>query len=80
MFDFWSDPAALGSCPSPTRSAISYHLTLTIDGQPTMHGWWEDRAVADRKFLSWIGDYGSTASARITLTDQPSGQKLATWP
>ncbi|MFF3691003.1 hypothetical protein [Streptomyces sp. NPDC002187] len=62
--------------PGPQR----YHLTLTIDGRPTMHGWWADHAVADRKFLSWIGDYGSTAGARITLTGQTDGREPATWP
>jgi hypothetical protein len=57
-----------------------YHLILAIDGRPTMHGWWTSRNTADRKYLSWIGDYGSTAGARITLTDETDGQELAAWP
>lgn len=62
--------------PDPQR----YHLLLAIDGRPTMHGWWGNRATADRKFSSWIGDYGSTDGARITLTDETDGQQLAAWP
>lgn len=57
-----------------------YHLTLTIDGRPTMHGWWGKRETADRKFLSWIGDYGNTDRARIVLTDQADGRELTAWP
>jgi hypothetical protein len=61
--------------PDPQR----YHLLLTIHGRPTMHGWWGSQATADRKFRSWIGDYGSTAGARITLTDEHDGRQLAAW-
>jgi hypothetical protein len=62
--------------PDPQR----YHLILAIDGRPTMHGWWQSRDTADRKYLSWIGDYGSTDGARITLTDEHDGRQLAAWP
>lgn len=62
--------------PDPPR----YHLALTIDGRPTMHGWWQDRTTADRKFRSWIGERGSMPGARITLTDQTTGRELAAWP
>jgi hypothetical protein len=62
--------------PDPQR----YHLVLAIDGRPTMHGWWTSRDTADRKYLSWIGDYGSTDGTRITLTDETDGQQLAAWP
>ena len=64
----------------PEPDPPKYHLLLAIHGRPTMHGWWTDRATADRKFRSWIGDYGSTNGARITLTDETDGQQLATWP
>lgn len=57
-----------------------YHLTVTIDGRPVVHGWWSDRTTADRKYRGWIGDYGSRSGARITLTDTATGEQLAAWP
>ncbi|MFF3324991.1 hypothetical protein [Streptomyces sp. NPDC002889] len=64
--------------PEPDQQR--YCLALTIDGQPAMHGWWENRETADRKFRSWIGEYGSVTGARITLTDQVGDRELAAWP
>ncbi|MGI5436833.1 hypothetical protein ACQEV4_04995 [Streptomyces shenzhenensis] len=57
-----------------------YHLILTIDGRPFMHGWWRDRAVANRKFRSWVGEYGSLPGAHIVLVDAEAGEALASWP
>jgi hypothetical protein len=45
-----------------------------------MHGWWSDRATADRKYLSWIGERGSMPDARITLVDEQEQLVLASWP
>lgn len=57
-----------------------YHLTLTVDGRLVMQGWWGVRAVADRKFASWVGEHGSETGARITLVDEDAGATLTTWP
>ncbi|MFE7398870.1 hypothetical protein [Streptomyces sp. NPDC057557] len=58
-----------------------YHLTLTADGRPVMHGWWADLATAERKYTRWIGERGSREGARITLTDEADGgQLLKAWP
>ncbi len=46
-----------------------------------MRGWWPDRATAERKFKSWIGERGSVDGARITLTDEADGGRLLkAWP
>ncbi|QDO00759.1 hypothetical protein FNV65_35190 [Streptomyces sp. S1A1-8] len=57
-----------------------YHLILTVEGWPLMHGWWTDRAVANRKFRSWVGEYGSLPGAHIVLVDKEEGEVLASWP
>ncbi|MFF4346842.1 hypothetical protein [Streptomyces sp. NPDC001530] len=57
-----------------------YHLTLTTNGQPVMHGWWADLATAERKFTSWIGEHGSVAGARVTLVDEAEARVLKSWP
>ncbi|MFE7928335.1 hypothetical protein ACFU6S_06275 [Streptomyces sp. NPDC057456] len=57
-----------------------YKVTLAVDGRPTMEGWWEERATADRKYLGWIGEYSNRASARVTLTDATTGDELTKWP
>ncbi|MFJ8948437.1 IS5 family transposase [Streptomyces sp. NPDC102395] len=41
-----------------------------------MRGWWNDRTTAELKCRGWIGDHGSRAGARVTLTDEETG---ATW-
>ncbi|MEU9319480.1 hypothetical protein [Streptomyces sp. NPDC048295] len=55
-------------------------LILTIDGRPLMHSWWRDRAVANRKFRPWVGEYGSLPGAGIVLVDAEAGEALASWP
>ncbi|MFF4146668.1 hypothetical protein ACFY0A_36225 [Streptomyces sp. NPDC001698] len=62
--------------PAPER----YHLALTADGRPAMHGWWGREATAGRKFRDWVGEYGSARSARITLTDEDTDTVLMVWP
>jgi NADPH-dependent ferric siderophore reductase len=58
-----------------------YHLILATAGRPVMHGWWADRATADRKFTAWIGgEHSSVDGARITLIDELDGTVLTTWP
>ncbi|MFJ8348976.1 hypothetical protein ACIQ9J_21970 [Streptomyces sp. NPDC094153] len=61
--------------PAPER----YHVTLTTDGRPAMHGWWGSEATARQQFASWIGDYGRPG-AHVTLTDEHAGVTLTTWP
>ncbi|MEV6833518.1 hypothetical protein AB0N17_03135 [Streptomyces sp. NPDC051133] len=57
-----------------------YHLLLSSDGRPMMHGWWGSEATARRKLIRWIGERGSLPGARITLTDEGTGTVLTTWP
>jgi hypothetical protein len=57
-----------------------YHLTLSVDGQPAMHGWWSDRGTAGRKLRTWIGERGSMPGTRFTLVDEETGKTLTTWP
>ncbi|MGW3195188.1 hypothetical protein ACWDBD_11505 [Streptomyces sp. NPDC001118] len=64
----------------PAADPGRYHLILTAAGEPLMHGWWNDFAVAHRKFRSWVGEYGSLTGARILLVDKEAGEALAVWP
>jgi hypothetical protein len=56
-----------------------YHLTLTRDGRPAMHGWWGSEVVARAKVTEWIGSWGQPG-ARVTLVDEETGATLTTWP
>lgn len=56
-----------------------YHLTLTSDGRPVMHGWWASEATARRKFTAWVGERGQLG-ARVTLVDEETGETVAAWP
>lgn len=57
-----------------------YHLLLAVNDRPMMHGWWDDEATARRQWTAWIGERGSMPGARITLTDEETGETLASWP
>lgn len=57
-----------------------FHLTLHAGARPAMHGFWADRATADRKFTRWIGEHGNVAGARVTLVDTVTGETLTEWP
>jgi hypothetical protein len=57
-----------------------YHLLLTSAGRPVQHGWWDDEATARSKFSVWIGEWSEVRDARITLTDEDTGETLTTWP
>jgi hypothetical protein len=61
-------------------TAGRYRVTVTTDGQPLLHGWWNDEAVARHKVASWIGEHGSRPGARVTLTDEETGETLKEWP
>ena len=56
-----------------------YHLLLTLDGVPAMHGWWDDEAIARHQFRSWVGERGRPGT-RIALTDTETGRLLDAWP
>jgi hypothetical protein len=56
-----------------------YHLTLTSDGRPAMHGWWGSETVAQDKATAWIGAWGRPG-ATVTLVDEQAGTVLTTWP
>lgn len=57
-----------------------FHLTLTTGARPVMHGWWDDRATADRKHAAWKREHGSVDGARITLVDEVEARVLKSWP
>lgn len=57
-----------------------YRVTVTTDGEPLIQGWWGSEATARRKFASWVGERGSQAGARVTLTDEETGAVLTEWP
>ncbi|CAL9651490.1 hypothetical protein [Streptomyces sp. enrichment culture] len=61
-------------------NAGRYRVTVTIDGQPLIQGWWDDETVARRKLVSWVGEHGSRAGARVTLVDEETGKTLTEWP
>lgn len=57
-----------------------YHLTLTANGRPMMHGWWAREDTARAQVAVWIGSWGDLPDARITLVDEEAGETLTTWP
>ncbi|MFF5860766.1 hypothetical protein ACFY8B_35110 [Streptomyces sp. NPDC012751] len=57
-----------------------YHLLLAAGGRPVLHGWWGREETEREKFRRWIGEYGSMPGARVTLTDETTGETLASWP
>ena len=67
---------AVTSNPSPGR----YLLLLASDGRTVQRGWWHNEETARYKFRRWIGEYGNMPDAQITLTDEDTGEQLATWP
>lgn len=57
-----------------------YHLTLYTGARPVMHGWWDDRAIAEDKHAAWKRGHGSVTGARIVLVDEQEQRVLASWP
>ena len=57
-----------------------FHLTLTSDGRPVMHGWWASEATAWAQVAVWIGSWGELPDARVQLVDEEAGETLAAWP
>jgi hypothetical protein len=57
-----------------------YRVTVTIDGAPVVQGWWADKSTAADKYTRWIGQHGGRAGARVTLTDEETGETLTEWP
>lgn len=57
-----------------------YHLLLASAGRPVQHGWWGSEETARDKFRRWVGEYGGMPAARVTLTDEETGDVLAAWP
>lgn len=56
-----------------------YHLVLALAGRPVLHGWWGSEAVARAQFTGLVGEYGHPG-ARVTLTDEETGETLTEWP
>jgi hypothetical protein len=56
-----------------------YHLVLTIDGQPVLHGWRQSEATARHKHMTLVGEQGRPG-VRLTLADEETGIVLTTWP
>jgi len=61
--------------PEPGR----FHLTLTADGRPVAHGWWDDETTARHQFTSLVGEQGRPG-VQITLVDEATGETLTAWP
>lgn len=55
-----------------------YHLTLSTGERAVQHGWWADRATAERKFMAWAGS--AVADARVVLVDTETGTVIHRWP
>ncbi|MGW3197159.1 hypothetical protein ACWDBD_21725 [Streptomyces sp. NPDC001118] len=62
--------------PDPGR----YHLLLSSGGWPVQRGWWYVEETVRRKFTRWVGEHGTLPDARVTLTDEETGEQLAAWP
>ncbi|MFJ8098617.1 hypothetical protein [Streptomyces griseofuscus] len=56
-----------------------YHLLLATSLRPVQQGWWGSEAVARDKFRRWIGEYGGMPGARLSFTDEETGEVLAAW-
>jgi hypothetical protein len=56
-----------------------YHLCLTANGRPSMHGWWAKESTARGKFSEWK-DARGRPGVRITLVDEETGETLTAWP
>jgi hypothetical protein len=61
-------------------NAERYHLTLYSAGRPMRHGWWGNKATAQRKFTAWVGESGNLPDVRVTLVDEETGTVLTMWP
>jgi hypothetical protein len=61
-------------------TAGRYRVTVTVGGRLMLQGWWESAATARRKFTRWVGEHGDQPGARITLTDEETGDVLTEWP
>ncbi|RPE38994.1 hypothetical protein EDD90_1944 [Streptomyces sp. Ag109_O5-1] len=57
-----------------------FHLVLSIDSGPIMHGWWVSEVTAREKFSAWVDERGSMPRARVTLADEETGAVLTSWP
>ncbi|MFJ8821219.1 hypothetical protein ACIREE_05495 [Streptomyces sp. NPDC102467] len=59
-----------------------YHLSLTIDGEHVLDGWWDDPDTADRKFDGMEKEHEANAGARLLLTEWDDGREwpLRAWP
>jgi hypothetical protein len=55
-----------------------YRLTLTLEGRPSMHGWWKTESAALEQRRGWIGTWGRPGS-RIDLIDTADGQVIHSW-
>jgi len=76
---FESRGGVAGWHPGGVTAPDRYHLTLTTDGRPVMHGWWAKESTARRQFRSWVGEHG-LPGARIVLVDEETGETLTEWP
>ncbi|MEU6649487.1 hypothetical protein ABZ904_08570 [Streptomyces sp. NPDC046900] len=56
-----------------------YRVTLTVEDQRVMDGWWDSEAIARKKWATTVGQYGRDGS-HVILVDTETDQELATWP
>ncbi|MFE2563000.1 hypothetical protein [Streptomyces mirabilis] len=57
-----------------------YHLTLSLNGEVAMQGWWGSEATARRQHETWVRERGEMPGVRIVLVDELEARVLASWP
>ena len=57
-----------------------YRVTVEVDGQPVIQGWWDEHTTAGAKCARWIVRHGARPGARITLVDEGTGETVTSWP
>lgn len=62
-----------------TDPAGRYRLSVKLGDRQPITGWWNSLSTAERKWVSWVGEYGRDGN-RITLVDTESGTVLQIWP
>ncbi|MGW2933966.1 hypothetical protein ACWDA7_19425 [Streptomyces sp. NPDC001156] len=56
-----------------------YRVTLSVEDQRVMDGWWDSEATARKKWAATVGNYGRDG-AHVILVDTETGEQLADWP
>ncbi|MFF4500356.1 hypothetical protein [Streptomyces sp. NPDC001401] len=62
------------------RRGWRFQLTISVTGQPTLHGWSSGEATARERFTARVSKYQGLPGARIVLVDEAERTTLAVWP